>query len=446
MGTVFISILGKPFNGVALYLIFINLLMKNTLLLSAAVSLLTVSVSAQQKIKPFQIASQAPSKNQQASNVQKRSVNEDRPQRIIRSQWDQDSADFLYFKDTTHRTYYTNGLQSSERVVFPNIWGSFTNYTEFMYNGDGNLIKETYFTVNGDGTKDTSSVTEYDYENDILVFQRYLWRNSSSTVWDDFEETRFSYELKPGTDLVSQVTMEFRTKNEPSWLKQQRMLFDYQTNSLPKKITLEFWDSDEQKYMQVAVYDTIVWHKWIKNHHQLEDVEFVMVEGSVIFLGMGRIRLRAQFDEHGNKIQETTYFLNGTDSVKSDATQNIFTYDSEGRTLTQLEKYWDSDTEAYINQSYYEYFDYYAPTALNTRNLDLSASVYPIPTTDNLFVIFSGETKAHLKLRELNSGKIVLESELYSGEGVSMVDLHSGIYTYELHTPIGTQFGKCIKN
>jgi hypothetical protein len=60
--------------------------------------------------------------------------------------------------------------------------------------------------------------------------------------------------------------------------------------------------------------------------------------------------------------------------------------------------------------------------------------------------MFSGETKAHLKLRELSSGKIVLESEIYSGEGVSMVDLNSGIYTYELHTPLGTQFGKCIKN
>ena len=420
--------------------------MKNLLLLSAAVSLLTVSVSAQQKIKPFQMASQVASKNQQPSNIQKRSVSEDRPQRIVRSQWNQDSADFLYFKDTTHRAYYTNGLQSSDRVVYPNAVGEFTTYTEFMYNGDGNLIKETYFTVNGDGTKDTSSVTEYDYKNDILVFQRYLWRNSSSTVWEDFEETRFSYELKPGTDLVSRVTMEFRTKDEPAWEKQQRTLFEYQTNGLPKKLTLEFWDSDEQKYMQAAVYDTIVWHKWIKNQPQLEDIEFVMVEGSVIFLGMGRIRLRAQFDEHGNKIQETTYFLNGTDSVMSDATQNVFIYDSEGRTLTQLEKYWDSESDAYINQSFYEYFDFYTPTALKNQKISLNAAVYPNPAADQLFVTFSGETKAHLILRELNSGKVLLESDLYSGEGVSIIGLNTGIYTYELQTPEGVQFGKCIKN
>lgn len=161
---------------------------------------------------------------------------------------------------------------------------------------------------------------------------------------------------------------------------------------------------------------------------------------------MGRIRLRAQFDEHGNKISETTHFINGADSVLSDATQHIFTYDSEGRSLTQLEKYWDSEAHAYINESFYEYFDYYTPTALGTRNLHLNASVYPVPTTDKLFVTFSGESKARLVLREISSGKIMLESEIFSGEGVSVVDLNSGIYTYELHAPQGVQFGKCIKN
>ena len=246
--------------------------------------------------------------------------------------------------------------------------------------------------------------------------------------------------------MVSQVTTEFRTKDEPAWEKQQRTSFEYQSNGLPKKLTLEMWDSDEQKYMQAGLYDTIVWRKWIKNHHQLEDVEFSMVEGSVIFLGMGRVRLRAQYDEYGNMIKETTHFINGADSVLSDATQHIFTYDSKGRSLTQLEKYWDSDAEAYINESFYEYYDYYTPTALGTRNLHLNASVYPVPTTDKLFVTFSGETKARLVLREISSGKIMLESEIISGEGVSIYDLNSGIYTYELHTPRGTQFGKCIKN
>ena len=420
--------------------------MKNILLLSAALALLALPIQAQQKSKAFQLPSTTTKKESPVNQVQKRSLSEDRPQRIVRSQWDQDSADFLFFKDTTHVTYYTNGLTSSERVVFPNFWGTYTNYTEFMYNGDGNLIKETYFTVNDDGTKDTSSVTEYDYENDILVFERYLWRNSSSTVWEDFEESRFTYTLKPNTDLVSQVTTEFRTKDEPAWEKQQRTSFEYQSNGLPKKLTLEMWDSDEQKYMQAGLYDTIVWRKWIKNHHQLEDVEFSMVEGSVIFLGMGRVRLRAQYDEYGNMIKETTHFINGADSVLSDATQHIFTYDSKGRSLTQLEKYWDSDAEAYINESFYEYYDYYTPTALGTRNLHLNASVYPVPTTDKLFVTFSGETKARLVLREISSGKIMLESEIISGEGVSIYDLNSGIYTYELHTPQGTQFGKCIKN
>jgi hypothetical protein len=198
--------------------------------------------------------------------------------------------------------------------------------------------------------------------------------------------------------------------------------------------------------MQAAVYDTIVWHKWIKNQHQLDDVEFAMVEGSIIFLGMGRIRLRAQFDEYGNKTQESTYSLNGTDSVLSDATQNIFTYDSKGRTLTQLEKYWDSDTKAYTNQSYYEYFDYFTPTALKNQKISLNAAVYPNPAVDQLFVTFSGETKAHLILRELSSGKVLLESDLYSGEGVSIIGLNTGIYTYELQTLEGAQFGKCIKN
>jgi hypothetical protein len=433
-------------EAMALSLILNNLPMKNLLLLSAAVSLLTVSVNAQQKIKPFQMASQVASKNQQPSNIQKRSVNEDRPQRIVRSQWNQDSADFLYFKDTTHRAYYTNGLQSSDRVVYPNAVGQFTTYTEFMYNGDGNLIKETYFTVNGDGTKDTSSLTEYDYVNDILVFTRYLSRNSSSTVWEDFEENRFSYELKPGTDLVSRVVKEYRTKDYPTWVKQQRTSFDYQSNGLPKKLKLEFWDSDEEKYMEAGVYDTIIWHKWIKNEHQLEDAEFTMVEGSIFFLGTGRIRLRAQFDKYGNKTQESTYSLHGTDSVMSDATQNIFTYDSKGRALTQLEKYWDSDTEAYLNQSYYEYFDYFTPTALKNLKINLNAAVYPNPAVDQLFVTFSGETKAHLILRELSSGKVLLESDLYSGEGVSIIGLNTGIYTYELQTLEGAQFGKCIKN
>lgn len=420
--------------------------MKYTLLLSAALAFVASPIQAQQKSKAFQLPSTTTKKESPVNQVQKRSLNEDRPQRIVRSQWDQDSADFLYFKDTTHVTYYTNGLTSSERVVFPNAWGTYTNYTEYLYNGDGNLIKETYFTVNQDGTKDTSSVLEYDYENDILVFKRYLWRNPSSTVWEDFEESRFTYTLKPNTNLVSQVILEFRSKNDPTWEKQQRTSFEYQSNGLPKKLTLDMWDSDEQKYVQAGVYDTIVWHKWIKNHHQLEDVEFSMVEGAVIFLGMGRIRMRAQYDQQGNKIKETTHFINGTDSVLSDATQHIFTYDSEGRSLTQLEKYWDSESDAYINQSFYEYFDYYTPTALKTRNLNLNASVYPVPTTDKLFVTFSGETQARLILREMSSGKITLETEIYSGEGVSIIEMNSGIYTYELHTPLGVAVGKWIKN
>lgn len=420
--------------------------MKNFIFLAAALALVAAPIQAQQKSKAFQLPSTSTKKESPVNLVQKRSLNEDRPQRIVRSQWDQDSADFLYYKDTTHVTYYTNGLQSSERVVFPNAWGTYTNYTEYLYNGDGNMIKETYFNINEDGSKDTSSVTAYEYENDILVSKQYLWRNSSSTVWEDFEESRFTYTLKSNTNLVSQVIQEDRSSYEPAWEKQQRMSFEYQSNGLPKKLTLEMWDSDEQKFMQAGVYDTIVWHKWIKNHHQLEDVEFSMVEGAVIFLGMGRIRLRAQFDEFDNKISETTHFINGADSVLSDATQHVFTYDSEGRSLTQLEKYWDSESEAYTNQSFYEYFDYYTPTALKTRNLNLNASVYPVPTTDKLFVAFSGETKARLLLREMSSGKIMLETEIYSGEGVSIIELNSGIYTYELHTPQGVAVGKWIKN
>lgn len=420
--------------------------MKNFIFLAAALALVAAPIQAQQKSKAFQLPSKSTKKESPVNLVQKRSLNEDRPQRIVRSQWDQDSADFLYYKDTTHVTYYTNGLQSSERVVFPNAWGTYTNYTEYLYNGDGNMIKETYFNINEDGSKDTSSVTAYEYENDILVSKQYLWRNSSSTVWEDFEESRFTYTLKSNTNLVSQVIQEDRSSYEPAWEKQQRMSFEYQSNGLPKKLTLEMWDSDEQKFMQAGVYDTIVWHKWIKNHHQLEDVEFSMVEGAVIFLGMGRIRLRAQFDEFDNKISETTHFINGADSVLSDATQNTFTYDSKGRSLTQLEKYWDSESEAYTNQFFYEYFDYYTPTALKTRNLNLNASVYPVPTTDKLFVTFSGETKARLLLREMSSGKIMLETEIYSGEGVSIIELNSGIYTYELHTPQGVAVGKWIKN
>ena len=104
----------------------------------------------------------------------------------------------------------------------------------------------------------------------------------------------------PNTDLVATVYTEFRSSDNPIWEKQQRLFFEYNSKGAPNKITMEMWEESEQNYLQAAVYDSIVWKNWIKNDHTLENSEYIMVEGSVLFLGMGRIRLRCVYDEHDN--------------------------------------------------------------------------------------------------------------------------------------------------
>lgn len=401
---------------------------------------------AQNKFNPLQLGLKRAPLHQEEVSIVKRSINEDRPQRIVRSQWDMDSMDWLYFKDTTHKTYYTNGFESSERVVFPNSWGTYTTYTEFMYDGAGRLTKETYFTVNEDGSKDTSSVTEYTYDSDILVFKRYLWRSSGSTEWEEAEETRYSYELVPNTDLVSVATAESRSSNEPLWAKEQRTFFEYNSSGFPSKLRLEVWDEDDERFIEAGVYDTIVWHKWVKNDHTLEYSEPAMVEGLVIFLGMGRMRFRSIYDEHNNLVQDYTYYVNATDSVLSEASQNVYTYDSEGRTLTQLEKYWDSDEEDYINESYYEYFDYYSPTALELKKVELTGSVYPNPVADELHIRFNQGESAQLVLKEMHTGREVYSKSVESNEAIQLEGLSSGMYLYHLKNNAGIISGKLIKN
>lgn len=403
-------------------------------------------VQAQNKLNPLQLGSKRVPLNQEEVPIVKRSINEDRPQRIVRSQWDKDTMDWLYFKDTTHKTYYTNGLESSERVVFPNSWGTYTTHTEYLYDGAGRLIKETYFTVNEDGSKDTSSVSEYTYDSDILVFQNYLWRSSGSTEWEEAEETRYSYDLVPNTDLVSVVTTELRSSWEPSWTNQQRTSFKYNAQGFPNYVKLEFWDEDEERFIEAGIYDTIVWHKWVKNDHTLEYSEPAMVEGAVVFLGMGRMRFRSLYDEHDNLIQDYTYYVNATDSVLSEATQNMYTYDAQGRTLTQLEKYWDSDELDYINESYFEFFDYYSPTALEVINIELTGNVYPNPAIDELHVRFNDDGLAQLVLKEMHTGRDVLSKWVESNEAIQIHELPSGLYLYQLKSNKGTIAGKLIKN
>ena len=171
-----------------------------------------------------------------------------------------------------------------------------------------------------------------------------------------------------------------------------------------------------------------------------------MVEGSVLFLGMGRIRLRCVYDEHDNIEKEITYFLNQTDSIISDGTLNTYTYDAQGRTLTQLEKYWDEDEMDYVNESYFEFFDYYAPTALDIDNIDFSANVYPNPAQDQLHIKLEGLNNAQLVIRDLITGKSLINTEIQSEYNLSLEGFHSGMYTYEIHSEKGVRSGKWIKN
>ena len=419
----------------------------NKLLVACISSFLILNAHAQSKMGNWDFVRKEKNPNTKNASLLKRSLNQDRPQRIVRSQWDTDSADWLFYKDTTFNTYYTNGLQSSERIVFPSEWSTYTIYTEYMYDGAGRMIRETYFTVKDeDGSKDTSSMTEYIYNGDVLESQIYKWRSEGSTEWEEIEETRYTSTFVANTDLVAAVYTEFRSNDNPVWEKQQRVFFEYNSDGTPKKITLEMWEESEQNYLQAAVYDSIVWKNWIKNDHTLENSEFIMVEGSVLFLGMGRIRLRCVYDAHDNIEKEITYFLNQTDSIISDGTLNTYTYDAQGRTLTQLEKYWDEDELDYVNESYYEFFDYYAPTALDMDKIDFSANIYPNPAQDKLHIKLEGLNNAQLVIRDLITGKSLINTEIESEYNLSLEGFHSGMYTYEIHSEKGVRSGKWIKN
>ncbi len=419
----------------------------NKLLVACISSFLILNAHAQSKMDNWDFVKKEKNPNTKNASLLKRSLNQDRPQRIVRSQWDTDSADWLFYKDTTFNTYYTNGQQSSERVVFPSEWSTYTTYTEYMYDGAGRMIRETYFTVKDeDGSKDTSSMTDYIYKGDVLQSQIYKWRSEGSTEWEEIEETRHTASFVPNTDLVATVYTEFRSSDNPIWEKQQRVFFEYNSDGTPKKITMEMWEESEQNYLQAAVYDSIVWKNWIKNDHTLENSEFIMVEGSVIFLGMGRIRLRCVYDEHDNIEKEITYFLNQTDSIISDGTLNTYTYDAQGRTLTQLEKYWDEDEMDYVNESYFEFFDYYAPTALDIDNIDFSAIVYPNPAQDKLHIKLEGLNNAQLVIRDLITGKSLINTEIQSEYNLWLEGFHSGMYTYEIHSEKAVRSGKWIKN
>lgn len=419
----------------------------NKLLVACISSFLILNAHAQSKMGNWDFVKKEKNPNTKNALLLKRSSDLDRPQRIVRSQWDNDSADWLYFKDTTFKSYYTNGQQSSERVVFPSEWGTYTTYTEYMYDGAGRMIRETYFTVKDeDGSKDTSSMTDYIYNGDVLQSQIYKWRSEGSTEWEEIEETRHTASFVPNTDLVATVYTEFRSSDNPVWEKQQRLFFEYNSKGAPNKITMEMWEESEQNYLQAAVYDSIVWKNWIKNDHTLENSEYILVEGSVLFLGMGRIRLRCVYDEHDNIEKEITYFLNQTDSIISDGTLNTYTYDAQGRTLTQLEKYWDEDEMDYVNESYFEFFDYYAPTALDIDNIDFSANVYPNPAQDKLHIKLEGLNNAQLVIRDLITGKSLVNTEIESEYNLSLEGFNSGMYTYEIHSEKGVRSGKWIKN
>lgn len=419
----------------------------NKLLVACISSFLILNAHAQSKMGNWDFVKKEKNPNTKNALLLKRSSDQDRPQRIVRSQWDNDSADWLYFKDTTFKSYYTNGQQSSERVVFPSEWGTYTTYTEYMYDGAGRMIRETYFTVKDeDGSKDTSSMTDYIYNGDVLRSQIYKWRSEGSTEWEEIEETRHTASFVPNTDLVATVYTEFRSSDNPVWEKQQRLFFEYNSKGAPNKITMEMWEESEQNYLQAAVYDSIVWKNWIKNDHTLENSEYILVEGSVLFLGMGRIRLRCVYDEHDNIEKEITYFLNQTDSIISDGTLNTYTYDAQGRTLTQLEKYWDEDEMDYVNESYFEFFDYYAPTALDIDNIDFSANVYPNPAQDKLHIKLEGLNNAQLVIRDLITGKSLVNTEIESEYNLSLEGFNSGMYTYEIHSEKGVRSGKWIKN
>lgn len=365
--------------------------------------------------------------------VGKRSLSDDRPQLIVHQNYEQDSGKWRTFRDTTHTTYYTNGMVSSERNVFPSDWGTYENYNEYQYDGAGRLIKEVYFSIDPNTSKyDTSSITEYKYERDILIERTYSWRSPGTTTWEDWNQSRYDYLLQSGTDMVSSVVTESRSKDDLNWSKEQRIFIEYGADSKPKKLTLEIWDQDESRFIEGAVYDTISWRTWVKNDHQVEKGEFNMVEGSVMFLGGGRMRLRRTYDSKGNNTAEYTYFINTTDSVLSEGTKYEYTYDSEGRTLSRNETNWSEDSMRYLPYQINYYYDYYAPTALSCEKLNVTATLFPNPATDVITFIFSGETTSQLQLIDMVKGQIVHAQTITSAEPVSIESLPSGTYIYTI--------------
>ncbi len=382
----------------------------------------------------------------QAHGIVKRSIRDDRAQRVVRSQWDTDTADWLYFKDTTFYGYYTNGSIASEKIVFPGPFGNFTSYSEFEYDGGGRILRNIYFYVNQDGSLDTSSITAYTYDGDILTFKKYQWREGGSTTWTDWEETRSTYDLVPNTDRLQSVVNEFRSKADPNWEIEQRLLFEYNSKNQPSKLTLELWNPTENKFFVAAMYDSISWRNWVKNDHPLESSEFNMVEGLVSFLGNSRIRLRRTFDSQNNLIKEITYMLNGTDSLISEGVENIYTYDmGTNRTLTRLESRWLEDSASFVKESFYEYGDFFTPTALKSSNLEAVSQIFPNPALNKIQIVFSGDASLRLELISLNSGQKWMDISVQSGEDIDVRELPSGIYSYRLTGENRIETGKLIK-
>ena len=283
------------------------------------------------------------------------------------------------------------------------------------YNTDGNIVEIVWENNNGFSSKYTY---EYNAINKVERNIDYYWSNTDST-WVYRWKKEFVYDAA-GNSI--QEIMANWSSNTNTWTGYGRQDFTYNNQHKRIGLVFYFWDTDSSEWKP-------------------------------------RARRDSPFDIHGNPLGESSYLWDTTSSAWIGNRKTEYAYNLS-YTIADLITLYDMSMMAHMIVSGTEYqwnvaandwqqnehfIFHYSPQEITSvhENKNTAAKVYPHPAKE--FFTVALQEQATVSLYDAQ-GRKALEETLQPNSQVSLKDLPTGLYYYQICTANGNkQSGKLVK-
>ena len=340
---------------------------------------------------------------------------------------------------SSYRNYYkiSNTFDASNNMLTSvdqnwdttgSVWVNSDNYI-YTYDGNHNILTEIYQSWSGSAWVNSDKyIYTYDASNNNLTYIQQSWDAGTSTWTNDYNDIN-TYTGANKLDInIHQLWMS------GAWVNGDRLINTYDASNNLTDALHEYWDGGSS-----------VWHNDYQNvytfdgsNDQLTNLQQTWDDGSSAWVN-GSNTIYSSFVATLPQLEVYTTW-NSTTLIFDNANETMLTYNGHNQLTSTYTSTWNAGgffQPVSGDQGARYYYEDYTTSVSNVSNNNCTASVYPVPTKDQLHVSITWNEPQAFSIEIMDmSGRIVNTRQMpvctsYDGN-ITLGNLPEGNYIMKM--------------